>query len=107
MKNFRTLELAIEFYSKVEELEVTGPLRDQLIRAASSISLNLTEGNAKPSEKEKRRYYQTAYASLQECKTVFRLLKLENAEMFDLADKLGAYSYNLLKSDLKIHQFGK
>ena len=42
MKNFRTLELAIEFYEKAEALELTGNMRDQLHRAASSISLNFS-----------------------------------------------------------------
>lgn len=107
MKNFRTLDLAIEFYSLAEELGVKGHLRDQLLRAASSISLNLSEGNAKPSEKEKKRFYQTAYASIQECKTIFKLLKIEDTEIKDKADKLGAYTYNLLKSDLKINQFNR
>jgi four helix bundle protein len=105
MKTFRTLELAIIFHEKVEAVNVTGHLRDQLMRAAASIALNLSEGNAKPSEKEKKRFYQTAYASVQECKTVFKLLKSEDVEIIDLADKLGAYTYNLLKSDLKVNQF--
>jgi four helix bundle protein len=105
VKTFRTLDLAIKFHEKVEDAKVTGHLRDQLVRAAASIALNLSEGNAKPSEKEKKRFYQIAYASVQECKTAFKLLKFQDAEILDLADKLGAYTYNLLKSDLKINQF--
>lgn len=96
---------AVEFYEKVEGLEVKGHLRDQLLRAAASIPLNLSEGNAKPSPKEKKRFYQTAYASIQECKTIFKLLKLEDDEVVDFADKLGAYTFKLLRSDLKVNQF--
>ncbi len=55
MKTFRTLELAVEFCDKVDALDLKGHLRDQLVRAASSISLNLAEGNTKPSIKEKKR----------------------------------------------------
>lgn len=101
MKTFRTLDLAIEFYGKVEEQKVTGNLRDQLLRAASSISLNLSEGNAKRTEKEKKRYYHTAYASCQECKTIFKLAKIDDKEVVDLADKLGAWLYKLLKSEIQ------
>lgn len=101
MTNFRTLELAVEFYQKTEELKLTGNLRDQLERAASSISLNLSEGNAKRTVPEKKRYYQTAYASCQECKTILKLAKLGDHELFDKADKLGGYLFNLLKSDIK------
>ncbi len=64
MKTFRTLELSEEFYEISEMLDLKGNLRDQL-RAASSIALNLSEGNAKRTPKEKRRYDHTAYASVQ------------------------------------------
>ena len=56
MRNFRTLDLAIDFYEQAERLKITGHLRDQLLRAASSISLNLSEGNAKRSVKDKKRF---------------------------------------------------
>ena len=101
MKIFRTLDLAIEFYEKTKGLQLQGNLRDQLHRAASSISLNLSEGNAKRTEKEKKRYYHTAYASVQECKTILCLAKLNEQEIYDQADKLGGYLYNLLKSEIK------
>jgi four helix bundle protein len=101
MKNFRTLELAIEFYEMSEKLALQGNLRDQLLRAASSISLNLSEGNAKRTEKEKKRYYHTAYSSCQECKTILRLAKFNDSEVMNSADKLGAWLYKLLKSEIK------
>lgn len=100
MKTFRTLDLAIEFYDLSEKVGVTGNLRDQLLRAASSISLNLAEGNAKWSVKEKKRFYQNAYCSAQECKTIFRLLKLENSEAAVIADRLSAGLYKLMTSKL-------
>lgn len=100
MKTFRTLELAIEFYQQVEQLKLTGNLRDQLLRAGSSISLNLSEGNAKRTAKEKKRYYHTAYASCQECKTILKLAKCDDKDLIDSADKLGAWLYKLLKSEI-------
>ncbi len=103
-KPFRTLDLAVEFYRMVQELEMKGHLRDQLIRAASSISLNLAEGNAKGTVNEKRHFFQTAYASLQECKTIFKLLKITSGDCFDKADHLGASLYKLINSDIKAFQ---
>lgn len=107
MTTFRTLELSIEFFRLVEELEVKGNLKDQLLRAASSISLNLSEGNAKGSVNEKRHFFQTAYASLRECQTVFRLLKLENHPCIATADHLGASLYKLLRSEIKPFRYQK
>ncbi len=100
MKTFRTLELAIEFYGLVEKCEIKGHLRNQILRASSSVSLNLAEGNAKSSTKEKKRFYQISYASLQECKIIFKLAKFEDKVLIDTADKLGAWLYNLLKSNI-------
>lgn len=100
MKTFRTLELAIEFYQEAESQKVTGNLRDQLLRASSSISLNLSEGNAKRTPKEKRRYYHTAYASTQECKTILRLMKSDDPKLLALVDKLGASIYKLMNAKI-------
>lgn len=100
MKTFRTLELAIEFYSMVEEAKVSGHLREQLLRAASSIALNLSEGNAKRSVKEKKRFYQISYGSLQECKTILTLLKNDDKEIAKKADHLGASLFKLMKSEI-------
>lgn len=101
MKTFRTLDLSVEFYELSENLELKGNLRDQLLRASSSISLNLAEGNAKRTVPEKKRYYQTAYASVQECKMILKLAKTKDDNINDTADKLGAWIFNLLKSEIK------
>ncbi len=104
MKTFRTLDLAVEFYDLVEHLKMTGHLRDQVIRAAASVPLNLSEGNAKPSPKEKRRFYQTAYASLKECQTIFKMAKVEDEKVLAMANHLGASIYKLVQS--KITEIG-
>lgn len=105
MKTFKTLELAIEFYEKIEALKVSGHLRDQILRAASSVSLNLAEGNAKRSIKEKKRFYQIAYGSIQECKVILKLAKIADPEIVEMTDKLGAWIYNLLKSEIRSLEF--
>lgn len=105
MKSFRTLDLAVEFYEVVEKIEVTGHLKDQLHRAAASISLNISEGNARGSANDKRHFFQTAYGSLRECQTIFRLLKLSDPEPLKAADRLGAHLYRLLNSEIRTSPF--
>lgn len=104
MKSFRTLDLSVEFYELSEKSEIRGNLRDQLLRAASSISLNLSEGNAKRTVAEKKRYYHTAYASCQECKTILRLAKIKDQEINRVADRLAASLYRLLQAEIKTIQ---
>ena len=100
MPTFRTLEHAINFHEQAEALSVKGHLRDQLLRASSSIALNLSEGNAKPSVKEKKRYYQTAYASSQECKTILRLSKATDSKAAQALDHLAASIYRLMNAKI-------
>lgn len=101
MKTFRTLDLAEKFYHLSEEADVKGNLREQLLRASSSIALNLAEGNGKNSVKDKKRFFQTAYGSLRECQTIFKLARIKNPELLKTADHLGASLYKLLKSDIQ------
>jgi four helix bundle protein len=101
MKSFRALDMSVEFYELSEQSDIKGNLREQLLRAASSISLNLSEGNAKRTVAEKKRYYHTAYASCQECKTILRLAKIENSDINQVVDHLGASLYKLLKAEIK------
>ena len=101
MKTFRTLELAEKFYHLSEKTDLKGNLRDQLLRASSSIALNLAEGNGKNSVRDKKRFFQTAYGSLKECQTLFRLAKVSDPEICKTADHLGACLYKLLKSDIQ------
>ena len=67
LPRFRTYQAAIRFYRECEGLKMPYRLRDQLLRAASSIVLNLAEGSAKESEKDRLRFYRIALGSLREC----------------------------------------
>ena len=98
MRIFRTLELAIEFYGIVESIKIPSHLKEQLLRAASSVSLNLAEGNAKFSYKEKKRIYQIAMGSLRESQTILKLAKIEDPIIVGTADHLAASLYKLLMS---------
>jgi four helix bundle protein len=93
LKKFKTYQHSIEFYHKCEKIKCPTHLKDQLLRAASSISLNLSEGSAKPTPKDRKKFYYISMGSLRECQTLFDLMALE-----DSLDLMGAQLYKLLKS---------
>ena len=78
IKNFRTFDLAVQFYRETQALNLTGPGRDQLRRAAYSIALNLAEGRGSRSKRQQRRFFDIAMASLRECQAVLRIEALED-----------------------------
>lgn len=96
-KTFRTLDLAVEFYKATQTLEVPKHLKDQLSKAASSVPMNLAEGNAKFSYKDKSRIYQIAYGSLRECQVIVRLAEIKDDQIESLSNRLGAAIYKLLQ----------
>ena len=98
MKKFIAYEKAVLFYYSADKIKLPHYLKDQILRASSSVALNLSEGNAKYSLKEKNRFYSIAYASLKECKTALELENQENSALYDRADFLGAIIYRLIKS---------
>ncbi len=55
LKNFRTFELAVQLYRGCEQVQARSHLRDQLLRASLSVVLNVSEGSAKPSLKDRKR----------------------------------------------------
>ncbi len=96
MKNFRCYELAKTLYTECKNAPVKGEVRDQLLRASLSICLNLIEGSAKQTAKERRRFYYIALGSQRECFCIIELEQLHKLK--DSADKLGASLYKLIKS---------
>ena len=97
MKNFRTYDLAVEFYRLCQGVSVSRVLRDQLDRASSSIVLNLAEGWGRSTEKDRARFYQIALGSLRECQAILDLSKSESTIQLRSADKLGAHIYRLIQ----------
>ena len=92
-KKFRTLELAIKQYQEIKKLKLKGEIRSQIERAALSVCLNLQEGNAKLTKKERRRFFNIAYASQCEVQLV---LKLENITVLEeLSYSVGGHCYRL------------
>ncbi len=98
LQNFRTYELSIAFYQDCKEIKLPHSLKDQLMRAASSITLNLSEGSAKPSKKDRLRYYSIAFGSIREIQAIIRLENLLG--LHPKADHLAAMLYKLAHQPL-------
>jgi four helix bundle protein len=96
MTNFRTYQASISFFKLCRSVQLPYYLKDQLLRAASSITLNLAEGSSKESKKDQKRFYNIDYASLSECRAVFDLYDI--MDMDKETDTLGAMLYCLIKS---------
>jgi four helix bundle protein len=69
------------------------PARDQWLRAAQSIPLNIAEGNGKQSLKDKNRFFEIARGSALECASIHDVLAV--------CDAIDVESNRRGKSDLK------
>ncbi len=95
MQKLRCLNEATELYRMVKEVRLQPFMRDQLLRATSSIALNLSEGNARRTLKDKRKFFNIAYASTREVQTICALEGLD--EIFRKADLVGGMVYCLCR----------
>ena len=95
LRDFRAFQLAKEFHWACKDLKVSRYLQDQLLRASSSVALNIAEGSAKRTEPEQRRFYKIALASLRECEAIVEIERIEVPEILKKADQLGAILFTL------------
>ena len=65
-------------------------------RVASSIVLNLAEGSAKPTAKDRKKFYYISLGSLREVQAILDIIN--HTELTKQADKLGAYLYKLCQN---------
>jgi four helix bundle protein len=77
-------------------IRLKGPYKNQFERAMLSIPLNLSEGSAKRSAKERRRFYETALGSIRECQTIVEILAIESLRQ--KLDRLAASCFVLVRS---------
>ena len=98
MKPFFTLDLAIDFYQTSKGLKLPQHLKSQYLRACSSIALNLSEGSAKPTIADRRKFYHIALGSLRECQTILRLHDQTSSSTIKKADFLGVCLYRLCQA---------
>lgn len=95
---FRSYQLSLQLYQGLKDVRFPYGLRDQLIRAASSICLNLSEGSAKPTKKDRQRFYAIAFGSLREVQTLIEMEPGILNQHAPLADNLAAHLYKLTRS---------
>jgi len=99
MKNFRTYEIAKEFYKLIEQVEWPPHLRDQALRASSSIVLNVAEGAGLPSKKQKSKHYNIAMGSLREVQAALEINSVaDTRKIQQSADHLAANLYKLCQA---------
>jgi four helix bundle protein len=97
MRDFRTLDLAVEFHQAASAMRVPAYLRLQLDRASASVALNLAEGRGRPTRRDQLRFFGIAMGSARECQTALRLVRGADPRVVDLADHLCASLHRLIK----------
>ena len=95
LTQFRTYNLAVQFHHSCRVAKMPGYLKNQLLRAASSIALNLAEGSGKPTPRDQLRFYSIAMGSLRECQAALDLAPVRSQALTSMADHLGASLYRL------------
>lgn len=101
LHKFKAYQLAKEFYWECKALKVHRILYDQLLRESSSVALNLSEGSGRRTPQDQRRHYAIAFGSLQECRTILVLERIENTRRIHLADHLAAVLYTLSRKKVE------
>ena len=98
LKNFRTFQLAVQFYHLSKNLKLPKYLADQLKRAASSVVLNLAEGAGRHTKADQKRFFDIAFGSLRESQAILDLTLDSSTEVSQLGDILAAHLFCLIKS---------
>jgi len=96
LKNFRIFNASVSFYRECKKEKLSYELRDQLVRASSSVSLNIAEGYGRINTRDKKRFYKIALGSLRECDAVFQLADVSTPELLSLLDHVGGGLYKLI-----------
>lgn len=96
LQNFKTYKIAVEFHSQCRSVQMPDYLKDQIMRASSSIALCLAEGSGRSTRKDQLRFFHQSMGSLRECQAALDLSPKPYPELVKLADSLGAHLYRLI-----------
>lgn len=100
LENFTAFQIAKKYYWKCKTLKLPRFLQEQLLRASSSIGLNLAEGSGKRTPADQRRFYAIAFGSLRECQAILELEQINDTELKDLGNQLGAILFTLSRKPI-------
>jgi len=98
MKNFKTYQKALKLCKLIQNEKFPYYLKDQILRASSSVVLNLAEGSAKESKKDQKKFYFIALGSLKETGAVLEINGAKNPEILPLTGEVQAMIWGLIKS---------
>lgn len=101
LRDFKAFQIAKKIHLACKSLKVSRLLRDQLLRASASIALNIAEGSGKRTAQDQRRFYSISLGSLRECQAVLELEEIENKELLQWMDQLGAILFTLTRDPPK------
>ena len=92
---FRSYRLAVDFHRQCRSLTLPDYLKDQLVRASSSVALNLAEGSGRSTQRDQLRFFHMAFGSVRECQAALDLAPRPYPELIAAADSLAAHVYRL------------
>src|ERR1700722_11249857 len=98
LEQFRAYQLAVRFYREVSLLTLPSHLKEQMLRAATSVVLNLVEGSARATPADRLRFYRIALGSQRECAAILELAPTRAISAIEICDQLGAHVYRLTRS---------
>lgn len=96
MKNFKTYNLAKEFHKDCQAVRLREPYKDQFDRALLSVVLNLAEGCAKPTSRDRRKFYSISLGSLREVQAILDLTG--HPSLLRQSDAVAACLFRLIHS---------
>jgi four helix bundle protein len=104
LENFIAFQIAKLYYWKCKSSKIPRFLQEQLLRASSSIGLNLARRVRKADTADQRRFYAIAYGSLRECQAIMELEQVNDPEIRDLSNQLGAMLFTLCRKSLPVNR---
>jgi four helix bundle protein len=95
LKDFRAFQLSKNLYQQCKPLKMPVFLKDQLLRASSSVALDLAESNGNRTDKERIRFFTISLGSLRECEAILELENVQDPMLTDTVNQLGAILFKL------------